>query len=42
MEDLGVFPLSRWSMYHFMQQAKKDDWSGEFTIVNMGAEYVDW
>jgi hypothetical protein len=25
-----------------MQEAKKDKWSGEFTIFNMGCEYADY
>ena len=25
-----------------MQEAKKDKWSGEFTIFNMGSEYAEY
>ena len=37
-----MFPLKRWSMHQYYQEARKDDWSGEFTILNMGSEYVEY
>lgn len=42
-ESLGTFPISRWSLYRYMLEAKKPEkWSGDFTIVNMGCEFVEY
>jgi hypothetical protein len=42
-ESLGAFPIKRWGMHSYTLEAKKPEkWSGEFTIINMGCEYVEF
>ena len=42
-ESLGTFPVKRWCLYHFAVEAKKPEkWTGNFTIQNVGCEYVEY